>query len=71
MFFKMATESYADLWSQVPRYSNLPPHEMQFSTCGDCSDERLEYFASISDFHKLTYKIDPSKPPSFVKFIFR
>ena len=71
MFFKMATEAYKDLWEQVPYFSNLPPHEMQFLTNTDYSDNKMKYFSEISDFHKLSHKIDPDNPPSFVKFVLR
>ena len=64
MFFKMATEAYPDKWSKVPYFSNRPPHEMQHSMYDDYSDDRMKYFAGISDFHKLTYvrpeKLTPS-----------
>ena len=55
MFFKMAAEAYNDIWAHVPFVSNRMPHEMQFSMYQDYSDDKMKYFASISDFHKLTY----------------
>ena len=64
MFFKMATEAFADEWSKVPVFSNQLPHQMQFRMYEDYSDEKMKYFAGISDFHKMTYKIDPDRVPS-------
>ncbi|MBR0034684.1 MAG: hypothetical protein IJP54_03315, partial [Synergistaceae bacterium] len=40
------------------------PHQMQFRMYEDYSDEKMKYFAGISDFHKMTYKIDPDRVPS-------
>jgi len=58
LFFKMVTEKYSELWKQVPRFSNIPPHIMQFEMFDKYSDVRFEQIKRMSDFHKLTYK-DP------------
>ncbi|MBQ3653015.1 MAG: hypothetical protein II954_01205, partial [Synergistaceae bacterium] len=64
MFFKMASEVFADEWSKVPVILSQLPHQMQFRMYEDYSDEKMKYFAGISDFHKMTYKIDPDRVPS-------
>ena len=56
LFFKMATERYSELWKQVPRFSNIPPHILQFEMFDRYSEERFEQIKKMSDFHKLTYK---------------
>lgn len=56
LFFKMATDRYPELWRRVPRFSNIPPHIMQFEMFDKYSDERFEQIKKMSDFHKLTYK---------------
>jgi len=58
LFFKMVTEKYSELWKQVPRFSNIPPHILQFEMFDKYSDVRFEQIKKMSDFHKLTYK-DP------------
>lgn len=57
MFFKMVTEAYPDEWKKVPYASNNPPREMMFSMYEDYSEERMEYFAGISDFSQAELQI--------------
>ncbi len=56
MFFQMASEHYANLWKEVPRYSNIPPHILQFELFEQYTSERYEQIKSMSNFHKLTWK---------------
>lgn len=56
LFFKMVTEKYFELWKQVPRFSNIPPHILQFEMFDRYSEVRFEQIKKMSDFHKLTYK---------------
>ena len=55
-FFKMVTEQYKEEWMAVPRYSNIPPHIMQFELFRPYSEERFRQLSAMSDFHKLTWK---------------
>ena len=64
MFLKMAADTYHDEWEQMPTLSNQPPFHMGDAKFDDYSDEKMKYFAGISDFHKLTYKIDTEHAPS-------
>ena len=64
MFFKMAADVYSDEWDQVPFLSRNPPHEMQFSMYEDYTEEKMKHFREISDFHKLTWKLEPEDIPS-------
>ena len=59
MFFNMAAELCGDDWEKVPFLSSRPPHEMQAAMYDEYSDEKMAYFAGVSDFHKMTYKVKP------------
>ena len=69
MFLKMATEVFPEEWSAVPFFSNIGPHKMQRSMYKDYTEERMKYFASISDFHKLTYKSRIPSPSSIFQHV--
>lgn len=58
LFFTMATKKYKTIWEKIPTYNNVNPHIMQFELNNNYSRERFEYYKSISDFHKLTYKLN-------------
>lgn len=57
-FFKMATEKYKLEWQKMPRYSNIPPHILQFEIFDSFSERRLKEIKKMSNFHKLTQKSD-------------
>ena len=52
----MATEHCATHWKSVPRYSNIPPHVLQFEMFNAYDEERFKQIKQMSDFHKLTWK---------------
>ena len=56
LFFHLATERYPELWKAVPRYSNIPPHVLQFELFEPYSEERFRQLTQMSDFHKLNWK---------------
>lgn len=56
LFFHMATERYNDEWVSMPRYSNIPPHLLQFEMYRPYTEKRFKQICGGSDFHKLTYK---------------
>ena len=64
MFLKMAANAYPDEWEKMPAMSNQPPFHMGDARYDDYSEDRMKYFESISDFHKLTYKFKDGIPPS-------
>lgn len=70
-FFAMATEKFYAEWEEIPRYSNLPPHILQFEITEKYSTERFEEIKKMSAFHKLNQKADFSKceKESFYEFI--
>lgn len=58
LFFHLATEYYEEDWRKVPRFSNIPPHLLQFELFNKFTEERFRQIIHGSDFHKLTFK-DP------------
>lgn len=56
LFFHIAVERYPTLWYLTPRYSNIPPHILQFELFDQYNEARFEQIAAMSDFHKLTWK---------------
>ena len=64
MFLKMAANAYPEEWEKMPAMSNQPPFHMGDARYDDYSEDRMKYFESISDFHKLTYKFKDGIPPS-------
>lgn len=57
MFFRMVIDEYPNLWRMVSRYSNVPPHLLQFELGDVYNNKRLRELISMSPFHKLTYKL--------------
>ncbi len=57
-FFTIVTEKYANDWKKVNRFSNLPPHILQFELTEKYSKERFEQIKKMSAFHKLNQKLD-------------
>lgn len=55
-FATMVLDKYQEIKANVPVFSNIPPHIMQFELFSIYSEERFKQFSIISDFHKLTYK---------------
>lgn len=64
MLFKLATEAYPDEWERVPFIPCLPHFEMQYAMYSDYTEEKMQHFKEVFDFHKLTYKLDPEHMPS-------
>ena len=71
LFFTMATEKYSEDWKNVKRFSNIPPHILQGEMFEKYSEERFEEIKKISDFHKLTQKVDLNtiEENSFYKYL--
>ena len=61
LMFKLAAEKYPEVWEKVPRFSNVPPHILQFEFFNKFSCERFEQIKNMSHFHKLTWKYPPEK----------
>lgn len=56
LLFHLAADKYAALWSAVPRYSNIPPHLMQYELFKPFDPVRYKEICRMSDFHKLNWK---------------
>ena len=71
LFFTLATEKYPELWNQVPRFSNIPPHILQFEFLEKYSEKRFEQIKKMTSVHKLNQKMDFSKAKekSFYEYI--
>ena len=64
MFLNMAAEAYKDEWERIPYMSNQPPFHMGDARYDEYTHERMSYFESISDFHKISYKLKDGTHPS-------
>ena len=59
VFFTACSQIMNDLWQEVPFYSNINPHVMQFHYLFQPFNQMsLDKLKEISAFHKLTYKVD-------------
>lgn len=57
-FITMATSKYPKLWKDVPKFSNIPPHILQFELLDKFDEKRYDQIKKMSDFHKLNQKLD-------------
>lgn len=72
LFFQMAVERYPVLWEEMPRFSNIPPHMLQFELFRPYDPVRFEQITRMSDFHKLNWKareLQDGAEGSFYAFI--
>ena len=63
MFFRMASEAYSDEWNQIPFISVRPTHEIRKAFYENYTEEKMEYLREVSNFHKLTWKLNPKHMP--------
>ena len=61
MFFKMATEKYEEEWKQVPYYSQIDNHLLANELINNFDEKRYNEIKSLTNFHKLTYKLQIDK----------
>lgn len=61
IFFKMATEKYEDEWKQVPYYSQIDNHLLANELMNNFDEKRYNEIKSLTNFHKLTYKLQIDK----------
>lgn len=57
-FMKMAAGIYAEEWSSIPFFSDVPPHILQRELFSTFSEERFAQIQYMSDIHKLSYKLE-------------
>lgn len=60
-FITMSVNKYKELWEKMDRFSNLPPHILQFELLEKYSARRFKQIEKMSSFHKLNQKLDFSK----------
>ena len=58
--FTIATEVYSDEWNEVPSYSNIPPHILQFELLYRYNKKRFDQIKKMSNIHKLNHRIKTS-----------
>ena len=61
LFFTLSTKKYDSEWNDLMLFNNANPHIMQFELLNKYGNKRIEYYKKISDFHKLSYKINKNK----------
>ena len=71
IFFTIATEKFTEEWKMVERFSNVPPHILQFEITKSFEEKRWKEIKKMSSIHKLTQKADFSKceSDSYYKYI--
>lgn len=65
LFFTMATKKYDEMWKNVPTFSNVDAHLLQFELLKEFSEERFDEIKNISVFHKLNHRIYTENKNSF------
>lgn len=65
LFFTIATSIYKEEWKQVHKFSNIPPHMLQREMLNKYDKDRFTELKYMSDFHKLTQKIDAYSNDSY------
>lgn len=61
-FLNMTIGKYPELWHLVPRYSNIPPHLLQWEMLEPYNERRMQQLLDMASFHKLTYRIPAGIP---------
>lgn len=56
LFFTIVCNCFPDFINNIPRYSNIPPHILQYELFDKFDSERYEEIKLMSSFHKLTWK---------------
>ena len=56
--FTLAITKYPEQWNQVNRFSNLPPHILQFEILNEYNENRFRQIEKMSSFHKLNQKMN-------------
>ena len=61
IFITIAAEHHKELWDAMPRFSNIPPHTLQFEMAKPFTEKRFAQIKKISSLHKLSRHEDFSK----------
>lgn len=57
----MATEKYKEEWKQIPYYSQIDNHLLANELRNNFNEKRYNEIKSLTNFHKLTYKLQKEK----------
>ena len=57
-FITMSANKYKEQWENMNRFSNLPPHILQFELLEKYSEGRFNQIKKMASFHKLNQKLD-------------
>lgn len=68
MFFRMATEKYLEDWNRVPYYSQIDNHLLANELMNDFEEKRYNQIKELTNFHKLTYKLQTEKKKNKTTF---
>lgn len=69
LFFTMSTKKYNSEWKEVPLFSNIPPHILQFELLKKYDKKRWDEITKMSKFHKLNHRILNFQNDSFANYI--
>lgn len=58
MFFSMVTKEFSEEWNQVPYFSQVDNHLLGRELLNEFDLERYERIKEMTNFHKLTYKLE-------------
>ena len=58
LFFRMVTNRYKEEWEKIPYVSHIDNHLLARELLNKYNDIIFNRIINITDFHKLTYKID-------------
>ena len=69
LFFKIVTEKYEKEWNEVPTFSNINPHILQFELLNEYNKERFEQIKKIIPIHKLNRYVGNKEKETFLDYI--
>lgn len=61
LFFTISTQKYREEWNSLALFNNVNSHIMQFELLNKYNRKRMDYYKEVSDFHKLSYKINKNE----------
>lgn len=71
LFFTIASKKFEDEWNNIPTYSNIPPHLLQFELEKKFSKARWKEITNNSKIHKLNHRIISNDNNSFYSYIIK
>lgn len=71
VMFKLATDVYKEEWENVPSFSNVPPHILQFELLDKYVKSRFDQIKKMSDVHKLNHRLISNDDDSYYGYVVR